>query len=750
MRASTGPRQTAKRTKLRLLILGVGSPAAQSVIDALAARRAWCTVIGTTDVADSAGNFRCDTVYLAPAPGCGDADMTRIRQVIRDESPDLVIPGTDNDAIALAELRERMQRTRPAVLAGSVSARRVFRSTIETARFARRHGLPFAPTAENAREAIALAAAHGLPLIGKAEAADLRPRVVILRSNAEIVCAFESRRGLVAQPFLDPPENLDALSAPFETGWPLIVTLPEYRQHTAHVVVGPDGGSSVSFGSVSTHNAGQIVRRGRCGDKALLDIGTRYAQAAAEEGWRGPLSVHLKPLPDIGLLPFEVEPGFSAATAALGLLGFDAIGEVVRRFLPGTDFPALQDPETDIVENYLRSYPVVREGVAALRTRGTWCRAAAATPRRTRPSTPRSKLRLLILSVGSLAAQNVIHGLGRRRDRCVLIGANSVADSAGNFRCDRTYLVPPAAAGESYLARVAALIREEAPDLVIPTRDDDVLALAMLAVRPERTSSVLLTGAVAAARFMNDKLETARFARRHGLPFAATVQDEADALELAQTHGLPLIGKPRSGNASRGVLILRSTDEIRHAFAAHPGLIAQPLLDRPADLDALLVSCDAGVPFFFSYPVTLHSLLVIVGPDGVASEPCGSLGTQVAGRGTRQTRKDDPELLDLGRRYARAAAQEGWRGPLNVQLMRDAQGRLAAFELNGRFGGGTGARAVMGFDELGDVIRRFLPAADFPALEDHGADVAQRYLRSYAVPRASVAALRAAGRWTVE
>src|SRR5215218_8856545 len=183
-----------------------------------------------------------------------------------------------------------------------------------------------------------------------------------------------------------------------------------------------------------------------------------------------------------------------------------------------------------------------------------------------------NNIRLLLLSVGALSAQNVIDAIGTRRQRCVLIGANSVADAAANFRCDIAYLVPPATSGAAYLERVAELIHKEGPDLVIPCRDDDILALATLGERWPNVRSVLLTGSVAAARVMNDKAETCRFARRHNLPFAPTVDTVEEALELARTHRLPLIGKPRSGNASRGVVLLRSVDEIERAFASRSDL----------------------------------------------------------------------------------------------------------------------------------------------------------------------------------
>jgi carbamoylphosphate synthase large subunit len=360
-----------------------------------------------------------------------------------------------------------------------------------------------------------------------------------------------------------------------------------------------------------------------------------------------------------------------------------------------------------------------------------------------------SKLRLLLLSVGSLASQNVIDALGARRELCVLIGTNSIAEAAGNFRCDTVYLVPPAASGAAYIERVAELIREEHPDLVIPCRDDDVLALAMLGEQSPRSDAVLLTGTVAAARMMNDKVETARFAARHGLPFAPTATNAREALDLAKAHRLPLIGKPRSGYASHGVVLLRSTAEIERAFELSPDLIAQPFLDPPSNMDALIAPFEAGLPFFFSFPLPRdHTVQVIVGPDRTISNVFGCLNRATGGQTIQNGRFDDPELIEIGRSYALAAAAEGWKGPLNVQLRRTSEGRLIAFELNGRFGGGTAPRALMGFDEIGEVVRRFLAEAAFPSISMSESDLTQNYLCSYPFPREGVAALRTFGRWS--
>jgi carbamoyl-phosphate synthase large subunit len=73
----------------------------------------------------------------------------------------------------------------------------------------------------------------------------------------------------------------------------------------------------------------------------------------------------------------------------------------------------------------------------------------------------------------------------------------------------------------------------------------------------------------------------------------------------------------------------------------------------------------------------------------------------------------------LTRRCAAVFAGAGWRGPLNVQCQRDADGTLMIYEFNGRCTGATAARRWLGFDEVALLLRDWLdhglPAATVPA-----------------------------------
>ena len=356
-------------------------------------------------------------------------------------------------------------------------------------------------------------------------------------------------------------------------------------------------------------------------------------------------------------------------------------------------------------------------------------------------------IRMLILSIGSLVGHNLMQALAERREHVFIIAANSIPHVANNFLADVAYLVPPAEREPEHVDAIARIIEVERPDLVIPSRDDDVLALARLKQR-FAGDAVLLVGSLAAAEIMNDKKRTAEFAESHGLPFAPTTDEIGEAKRFGAKFGFPLIAKPRSGNGTRGVSVLRSDAELERAFALRSDLVVQPFLDLPVKAAQLLAPFEAGVPFFFSFPETgFYVAQMMIGPNGECPEPCGTSGVLVGGQSILNQRVEDRRLIELGERYGAAMRDAGWIGPLNIQAKRVPDGSYVPFELNARLSGGTAARAQMGYDELGMIVRLFLPGVDLPAIPGKATTLVQKLATTFPIPAASLEQLKQTGRW---
>lgn len=359
---------------------------------------------------------------------------------------------------------------------------------------------------------------------------------------------------------------------------------------------------------------------------------------------------------------------------------------------------------------------------------------------------------LLLTSVGSLLSQNILDALEGRRSGLRIIGANSLCEAAGNFRCDRAYLLPPAAEEQAYRQELASLIEREAVDLAIPGRDDDILALAQLRLDRPEWEARLLAGTLEAAQAMDDKVKSYAFAQASKLPFAWTISSDApDAPQAAALmvarHGFPLIAKPRRGNGSRGVRILQTVAQLERNLA-RPGMAIQPMYDLDSDVG---LDLGEGLPFFWGIPESrLYAAQMLIQRDGSVGPGIGFTIAMVAGRCERLTRCDDADLLATARAYAESIAAQGWRGPFNLELKRDSQQVLQAIEMNGRFTGGTSARRHLGFDELGLTLNHWLgdgtiPLAARPVGE---VEVILKSLSDFALPREHVETLRRTRAWT--
>ncbi len=321
------------------------------------------------------------------------------------------------------------------------------------------------------------------------------------------------------------------------------------------------------------------------------------------------------------------------------------------------------------------------------------------------------RFRLLLMSVGSLVGTGLLESIDALgRDRFELIGMNSEAGAVNNFRMDVCYLSPPARQRQALLALLDELVGRHAPDLIVPTRDDDVVVLAHWA--RDRAGTRALVGSVRMAEVIRDKWLSYRWAMDNGLPFARSAIDGAGVARLRDEVGLPLVAKPREGFGSNSVRMLLSDEHIGVALAAGD-MIVQEAIDPSPTLTA--ESLKGGMPLWFA-PVQPGSPLALALLD---DDGCHFLAAwwsrHVRGAALDTVLLQEPALEQLAMDYAQAAWRDGWRGLVNIQARRNAEGRYVPIELAGRFMGGTSALHRLGVPVTAIVFQRFIAAFDLPA-----------------------------------
>ena len=355
-------------------------------------------------------------------------------------------------------------------------------------------------------------------------------------------------------------------------------------------------------------------------------------------------------------------------------------------------------------------------------------------------------IKLLMTSVGSLEAQNLLDVIEFRGDADLCVVGTTSIPAIPLRGCERVYLVPPTEGPPSaFCQRLGAIIEREQPDVVIPSRDHDVTILAELAEQFPHLARRVPCGTAHTARLLEDKWLSYLFARDHGLSFAESVlvdsrSSSQDICEWARQVGFPLIAKPRSGSGSRRVLFLSTPEQLQATLTEHD-ILLQRYIGPGALLETFLSNArQHGQPLFYSLEQSKYSIQTYIDRDGSVEPLCLTLNRMEGGLSKSVERTENERLRIVGEDWALALAEAGWRGPLNIQCQQDTDNSFVVFELNGRFTGATAARYCLGHDELAYLLWDRLGLASMQPRAMGNQPV--KYYRTLGVSAADMEALR--------
>ena len=244
----------------------------------------------------------------------------------------------------------------------------------------------------------------------------------------------------------------------------------------------------------------------------------------------------------------------------------------------------------------------------------------------------------------------------------LLHAADLAPDASAACRlADARHAVPRADA-PGYADAVLAIARREGVQLVVPTIDTELAALADARPAFEAQGIHVAIGSPELVAIARDKQRTAAFLQASGIPAPRTAPLE-DALGDPGGWQGALFLKPRHGSSGRGIRPVESLAGLSLQDFPEPMLV-QERLSGPE----FTVNC------YFDRTGRLQA--------AVPHERLAVRGGEVEKGVTRR----DPELESIAR--ALAAVLPGPAGALCFQAMRGADGCFRLFEINARFGGG--------------------------------------------------------------
>jgi carbamoyl-phosphate synthase large subunit len=293
--------------------------------------------------------------------------------------------------------------------------------------------------------------------------------------------------------------------------------------------------------------------------------------------------------------------------------------------------------------------------------------------------------KILITGAGALLGQGIFRALRRSSLDVRIAAADPSPLSAALYWGDEAYLLRMAS-DPGYLDRLAEVLDQARPDVLIPGTDVELPILAAERERLEqRFGTRVLVSDPEVIAIADDKYRTFEFFRDAGLhpPGSALPEDHGALASLVAEVGFPLVVKPRVGARSVGVSVVHDAAELEQACSGRSGLVVQECVGQ-ADEEYT------------------SSVLVF---DGRAEASIVMRRDLRDGNTYRAFADDYPELNAQVKAFGTALKPFG---PANFQFRTDAQGRARVFEINGRFSGATPLRALVGFNEVEMCLRRIL------------------------------------------
>ena len=296
----------------------------------------------------------------------------------------------------------------------------------------------------------------------------------------------------------------------------------------------------------------------------------------------------------------------------------------------------------------------------------TWAGGAAAAVGTGRPGPDRSgrSLRMMLSSAGRRV------GLMRSfREAAATLGidlAMFASDlkpdwSPACVEADRSFAAPPAESND-FIPAMLDICRREQIGLIVPTIDTELIAYAHARAQFAAIDCHIAVSDAPVVEMARDKLATAQFLTRAGLPSPATIAVE-DYLEGSADLPLPLLAKPRHGSSSRGIGMVYDREEVAALDKSEPYILQQFLEGR-----------EFTISLYFDDQGQIQCAV----PHERLRVRAGEVEKGVTVR--------DAVVEELAWRLG--AALKGARGALCFQLRMNAEGQASIFEINARFGGG--------------------------------------------------------------
>lgn len=312
-------------------------------------------------------------------------------------------------------------------------------------------------------------------------------------------------------------------------------------------------------------------------------------------------------------------------------------------------------------------------------------------------------IRVGITSIGSGVGQSIIDSCRLSELPLYTVGFGANVFAFGSYDCDTQDTLPNIYA-EEYIVELVNKCKNHKIDILIPGLDDELYTISKNIDSFTRIGVVPIVPSVEVIELCRDKIKMSNILNVISDIFVNSYDRDTliDKYNKKQIK-FPLIAKPRGGYASNGLFVINSEDDFRFINEQH---VIQEIA-FPCDSDYNYKSYISNLKKGIVSQVSEISVQFVIGKKGNVIGKCATYNKLKNGAPIEVIPYENSDLWATLDAIINYLIKIGLRGPINIQG-RNTNNGFKFFEMNARFTGITGLRAIMGFNEVEALIKDFL------------------------------------------
>ncbi len=317
-------------------VTSVGSGIGQAVVDSLLDSAVPVTVVGFEARSLARGQYDCDVAFQSPLASSPEF-IPFILDCCAREGVTLLIPGSDFEAVALAEQRDALSSQGVSTVVGPAEVVRLCRDKFAIAQHVRPQGGAFVETWK-LTDVLEGASPLSYPVVIKPRAGSgsVGVQVAFSADDLRAAVATESGEGVVVQPFLADREWVreSETLARIEKRLRRSRQPVQEREVSVQFFLGLGGEELGSFASLNSLKAGIPMVIEPFEEEGVLDAARTVLRVLRPLGLIGPVNIQGR-VTEAGAVFFEVNPRFTGITHVRHLMGYREVEAAVRLWCLG-------------------------------------------------------------------------------------------------------------------------------------------------------------------------------------------------------------------------------------------------------------------------------------------------------------------------------------------------------------------------------------------------------------------------------